>query len=254
MSGARKALVAMTSLLIPFLPASAGAAPVPVKAMLIGDSLSVGGFGRAMQESLRRRFGKDGVCVFASCGSSPEDWTKGGFVTRCGYRQTTPSQEMLYEYQNGKRPRPVKTPKLRDIMARYRPGIVIVQLGTNWMDKLAEPSHPSEAHYRGVIRDFIREVSRHGSAAVFWVLPPASAAYPQSVHAEVEQWINEESRKLGFYTVNSRTLTAPYRRGVTGGDGVHYSDSAGEAWARGVSGKIFQALQSLNLAPGPASG
>lgn len=239
----------MTSFLIPFLSAGAGAAPAHVKVMLVGDSLSVGGFGDAMQETLQRRFGKDAVCVFASCGSSPEDWTKGGFVTRCGYRQTTPTQAMLHEYHDGKRPRPVKTPRLRDIMARYRPEIVIVQLGTNWMDKLAEPRHPSEAHYRGIIRDFIREARRNDPSAIFWVLPPASAAYPAAVHEEVERWINEESRKLDFYTVNSRTLTAPYRRGSTGGDGVHYSDSAGAAWARGVSGKIFRAMASLNLAP-----
>lgn len=230
------------------VPALAGAAvpgAVPVKVLLIGDSLSVGGFGEVMQKSLIDRYGDGQVAVFASCGSSPEDWTKGGFVTACGYRQKTPAHAVMLRDRER-----VPTPKLRAILGSYRPEFVIVQLGTNWMDALRETAHPDGARYRGFIRDFVREL-RHANPAlvIVWVLPPASSVYPPFVHLQVEQWINDESRKLGFYTINSRRLTAPYRPRVTGGDGVHYTGAAGGRWARAVMDKFLGVVKSLTLAP-----
>ena len=241
------AIVAAVLLSVPLHGAMSG--PVPVKVLLVGDSLSVGGFGATMQEALIREYGKSNVCVFASCGSSPEDWLRGGYVTKCGYRETTPAETILHQYRNGVRPRPVKTPKLRELLARYRPAIAIVQLGTNWMDQLAETRSPAAAHYGKIIRDFVKELRRNNkNLLVFWVLPPASSSYPLAVHGQVEGWINAESRRLGFYTINSRSLTAPYRRGKTGGDGVHYNDAAARVWARYVMNKFSWALQSLGLA------
>jgi len=239
----------VASVLSPLAAASAGTR-IPVKVMLIGDSLSVGGFGDAMQASLLGKYGSPQVAVFASCGSSPEDWLSGDFVTNCGYRQTTPaSKPMLLEYQNGVRPRPVKTPKLRKLLGHYRPEIVIVQQGTNWMDALAETGRPDAARYRRIIAEFIKELRRGNPAVtIFWVLPPASSKYPPRVHEEVDGWINEASRKMGFYTINSRAITKAYRDGRTGGDGVHYTDATGGSWARGVFGKFDRALKALPLA------
>jgi lysophospholipase L1-like esterase len=244
-----KFLLAMLAVFVP-LRGMTAAESLPVKVLLIGDSLSVGGFGDGMQESLLRKYGAQNVAIFASCGSSPEDWLKGDFVTNCGYRQTTPRGSLLYDYHDGKRPRPVKTPKLRKLVGLYRPEIVIVQLGTNWMDALAETSAPDAGRYRGIITEFVRELRRGNPAVkVFWVLPPSSAKYPARVHAEVEQWINDASRQMGFFTVNSRTLTGAYRAGRSGGDGVHYTEAAGRAWARGVSSKITTSLKGLALVP-----
>jgi hypothetical protein len=234
--------------------AAVAADPLPVKVMLIGDSLSVGGFGDGMQAALIRRYGKNNVAIFASCGSSPEDWLSGDFVTNCGYRQTTPMGAMLYEYQDGKRPRPVRTPKLRELFRHYRPEIVIVQQGTNWMDALMGTSTPDAARYQGIIRDFVRELRRgNPSAQIFWVLPPSSSQYQARVHDDVENWINEVSRQQGFYTINSRKITGLYRDGRTGGDGVHYTDAAGRAWARGAYTKFVAGLKSLALAPASPS-
>lgn len=242
--------MAVTVRLLDPLAAASPEGPASVKVMLIGDSLSVGGFGDGMQASLIRRYGANNVAIFASCGSSPEDWLTGGFVTNCGYRQTTPTGSLLYEYQNGKRPRPVMTPKLRKLLGHYRPEVVIVQQGTNWMDALAETTAPYAAHYRGIIRDFVREIRRgNPSAQIFWVLPPSSSKYPERVHADVESWINEVSRQQGFFTINSRNITGPYRDGRTGGDGVHFTDAAGRAWARGTHAKFVAGLKALALAP-----
>ena len=247
-------IAVVVSILSPLAAAPDGAR-IPVKVMLIGDSLSVGGFGDVMENLLLKKYGSQQVAIFASCGSSPEDWLSGNFVTNCGYRQTTPGGgTMLLEYQNGVRPRPVKTPKVRALLGRYRPEIIIVQQGTNWMDALAATARPDAARYRRIIAEFIKELRRGNPAVtIFWVLPPASSKYPPRVHEEVDGWINEASRKMGFYTINSRALTKAYRDGRTGGDGVHYTDAAGGSWARGVYGKFDKALKSLPLA-GSAAG
>lgn len=225
--------------------------PQPVKVMLIGDSLSVGPFGRALESGLVARFGRDNVCVFASCGSSPEDWLPGKpvFTTNCGYRQTTPGGSFSREYQNGKRPPPVRTPKLSRIFAEWRPQLLIVQLGTNWMDRLAAADRLDARPYRRNIRDFVREARRHSDPVIVWVMPPDSSKYPLRVHEAVERWIREESIPSRFRTIDSRLLTAPYREGKTGGDGVHYGDAAGRRWARRVLGQILLIADSLPLAP-----
>ena len=242
-------IAVVVSILSPLAAAPDGAR-IPVKVMLIGDSLSVGGFGDVMENLLLKKYGSQQVAIFASCGSSPEDWLSGNFVTNCGYRQTTPGGgTMLLEYQNGVRPRPVKTPKVRALLGRYRPEIIIVQQGTNWMDALAATARPDAARYRRIIAEFIKELRRGNPAVtIFWVLPPASSKYPPRVHEEVDGWINEASRKMGFYTINSRALTKAYRDGRTGGDGVHYTDAAGGSWARGVYGKFDRAVKALPLA------
>ena len=225
--------------------------PQPVKVMLIGDSLSVGPFGRALESALQSRFGRNNVCVFASCGSSPEDWLPGRpvFVTKCGYRQTTPTGSISREYQNGKRPPPVRTPKLPALFDHWRPQLVVVQLGTNWMDRLAAADRLDGRPYRRNIRDFVREVRRQSDPVIVWVMPPDSSKYPLRVHEAVEHWIREESISSRFRTIDSRLFTAPYRDGKTGGDGVHYGDAAGRRWARRVMGQISLIADSLPLAP-----
>src|SRR6266487_2218692 len=50
--------------------------PPPPKALMIGDSLSVSGFGDAVREHLDDKFGRQNVAFFASCGSSPENWLR----------------------------------------------------------------------------------------------------------------------------------------------------------------------------------
>ena len=46
--------------------------PPPPKVLMIGDSLSVGGFGEAVRKHLEHEFGRQNVAFFASCGSSPK--------------------------------------------------------------------------------------------------------------------------------------------------------------------------------------
>ncbi len=62
-------------------------APPPPRVLMIGDSLSVGPFGEAIQKHLKAELKTDNVFAYASCGSSPENWLTGepDFYTRCAF-------------------------------------------------------------------------------------------------------------------------------------------------------------------------
>src|SRR5206468_12809854 len=68
-------------------PQKSSPPPPPPKVLMIGDSLSVGGFGEAVREHLEHEFGRQNVAFFASCGSSPESWLQNEpvFNTGSGY-------------------------------------------------------------------------------------------------------------------------------------------------------------------------
>ena len=41
----------------------------------------------------------------------------------------------MRDFVNGRPPRPTLTPKLTKLINKHKPTILIVQLGTNWMDR-----------------------------------------------------------------------------------------------------------------------
>lgn len=216
-------------------------AATPVQVLLIGDSLSVTSFGQTLQSLFEQRFGRRQFCIYASCGSSPEDWLSSTrvFVTRCGYRRYDSRGPLVIDFENGKAPRAVETPKLPVIFARYQPAIVIVQLGTNWMDAVTA-GEKDEVKYRAIVRDFVREVREASSPGVriLWILPPDASRYPKSTKDFVASTLEKSARELGFATVDSRALLGRYRPGVSGGDGVHLGEEAGRRWAREVAKRL----------------
>jgi len=212
------------------------APPPPPKVLMIGDSLSVAGFGDVVREHLEHRIGRENVAFFASCGSSPENWLQNEqvFHTRCGYREKTPTTDVYRDYQNGRRPPAVATPKIETLIERYKPTIVIVQLGTNWMDQTL-----SDNHIRAVLARFVSAAHRGGVRRMIWIGPPDSSRFSK-VQNRIYRLI-EQSVWRGDPVIDSRRFTR-YLLGKTGGDGVHYNSESGAAWARRVNASIDQVL------------
>jgi len=210
--------------------------PPPPKVLMIGDSLSVSGFGDAVRQHLEDKFGRQNVAFFASCGSSPENWLQNEpvFHTRCGYRERTPTSDIYHDYHNGKRPSAVATPKVETLIERYKPTIVIVQLGTNWMDQAL-----SDNHIRAVLARFVGATHRSGTRRMFWIGPPDSSRFSK-VQNRIYRLI-QQSLPRGDPVIDSRRFTR-YVLGKTGGDGVHYNRESGEAWARPVIASIERVL------------
>jgi hypothetical protein len=217
-------------------PRKSSPPPRPPKVLMIGDSLSVSGFGDVVREHLEQEFGRQNVAFFASCGSSPENWLQGEpvFHTRCGYRERTPTTDIYRDYHDGKKPPPVATPKLETLIERYKPTIVIVQLGTNWMDQSL-----SDDHIRAVLDRFVSAVHRGSTRKLVWIGPPDSSRFSK-VQNRIYRLIRQSVWR-GDPVIDSRRFTR-YLVGKTGGDGVHYNRESGEAWARRVIASIDQVL------------
>ena len=210
--------------------------PPPPKVLMIGDSLSVSGFGDVVRGHLEHKFGAQNVAFFASCGSSPESWLQDNkvFYTKCGYREKTHTTDVYADYHNGKRPPAVATPKIETLIERHQPTIVIVQLGTNWMDQTL-----SDNYIRHVLTRFVDAVHADGTRRMIWIGPPDSSRFSK-VQNRIYQLI-QQSVPRGDPVIDSRRFTR-YVMGKTGGDGIHYNRESGEAWAKPVNATIDQIL------------
>ena len=61
----------------------------------------------------------------------------------------------MSDFVNGKPPRPTLTPKMADLVRQHQPTIVVVQLGTNWMDR-----NLSEEQISDYLNRFVDEARR----------------------------------------------------------------------------------------------
>lgn len=201
------------------------------RVLMIGDSLSAGPFGEAVQKHLARKYGPQNVAAYASCGSSPEHWlaAEPAFYTNCGYRESTPDRLPIFrDYVNGRRPRSTLTPKVETLVRRHQPTVVIAQLGTNWMDR-----DLSDAEISSFADRFIKASRGSSVRRIIWIAPPDSSALRRA-QGRVHRLIQAAGRRDDFEVIDSRQLTR-YIPGKTGGDGVHYNSEASRAWAARIN-------------------
>jgi hypothetical protein len=213
-------------------PPSAPTGAAPVRILMIGDSLSAGPFGEAVQQHLAIRFGPQNVSAYASCGSSPEHWlaSEPAWYTKCGYRESTPDRApIMRDWVNGKPPTPTVTPKVEALVRRHQPTVVIVQLGTNWMDR-----NLSDAEITGFANRFINAARASTVRQIVWIAPPDSSAMPRNAQTRIHRLIQQAAARHHIDVIDSRQLTR-YVKGQTGGDGVHYNSASSRAWAEQVN-------------------
>jgi hypothetical protein len=207
------------------------------RVLMVGDSLSVGKFGEVFGDYLVDTYGSKNVAIYASCGSSPENWlrSEATFISKCGYRERTPRGMVYVDFDHGRPPRHVATPKLERLIAEHRPNILFVQLGTNWMDNLISGNAAKQAEMRDYLDRFMTVAHSQGGAArrIIWIMPPDSSHFSKRVQGTVESLIRSASRRDKFEVIPSRDLTH-YVPGKTGGDGIHYNSEASSEWANRV--------------------
>jgi hypothetical protein len=217
--------------------------PAPDSILFIGDSLSVGPFGETVQQQLACKFGPSNVAAYASCGSSPEHWLQREpyFYTKCGYRESTPDRPpVIADFVNGKPPKPTRTPKIESLVRRHRATIVVVQLGTNWMDRPLSDAQISSFLYR-----FVTAARTGPVRKIIWIAPPDSSAMAQT-QGRVHRLIQAGAKRRQFEVIDSREVTN-YIPGKTGGDGVHYNKEASRAWAHAIEGRLEAKLASRTV-------
>ena len=126
------------------------------------------------------------------------------------------------------------TPKLETLIDRYKPTIVIVQLGTNWMDQTL-----SDNQIRAVLERFVSAAHRGSTRRLIWIGPPDSSRFSK-VQSRIYRLIQQSVRRRR--SSDRFTRFTRYVLGKTGGDGIHYNRESGEAWAKPVIASIDQIL------------
>jgi uncharacterized protein YecE (DUF72 family) len=130
----------------------------------------------------------------------------------------------------------VQTPKVDALVRRHQPTIIVVQQGTNWMDRDLSPEQ---------IRDFIHRFMRQTRAPwvrqIIWIAPPDHSAMRRT-QGRIHALIKEAAGREGFEVIDSRQFTR-YIPGKTGGDGVHYNSESSRAWAAQINDVLDSRLR-----------
>jgi len=204
------------------------------RVLFLGDSFSKGAFGTTLDAQMRAA----GLEVFTSVtgGASAYDWLPEFGTTSCdiGYWEKTPRSEKRISYI-------ARVPKLDELVARYRPDVVVIQGGTNMYSVLTSKRRSHDANVAEFERLLgrIGEITRSAGAKVFWITP--ATAHPKRFSPELQnemltglnRVVTNYGRVFDSYAVTR--FTDPY----PGTDGIHYGPTEAAAWARLVARELI---------------
>ncbi len=199
----------------------------PRNILFIGDSHATQTFGLTMDKQLRAHYGDATVLSYASCGSRASSWLN-DHRTHCGYRHILPGGE-------GHETRRYPTPRMADLLSKYRPAITIVSLGANHMGQ-------SQERFVGEVRALALLI-RDGGSQCLWVGPPPCRGNPHPrglSRAGIQDLLSIVLADLCTVIDSSHYVRYP----SSGGDGIHFDGayahgvprgrSLARQWARGV--------------------
>lgn len=186
--------------------------------LFIGDSHSVGPFGKKL-DSLLRENGFN-VETYASCGSIAQWWVSGK-PTTCGY---------FFKNFEGKTSFGLKadTPILTKLLEKNRPAFVIVELGANYSSILSDEMAIED------MADMAMSIKNAG-AKCFWVTKPDS----RKNSFDIPRILSLTQKAVSPYCdIFDSTKVTKYPK--QGGDGIHYSFKEGMPIAENWAEEVFK--------------
>ncbi len=209
------------------LPATLFPALAATRVLYLGDSFSKGPFGTTLDAAMRA----GGLEVYTSVtgGASLYDWLPdfGGTSSDIGYWEKTPKSERRVGYIG-------RVPKIDELVARWKPNVVVIQGGTNMYSVLTSKRRSAEQNEAELRRLYRRvgDICRSGGAKVYWITP--ATAHPQRFAPDLQMQMrrvltdifSDYGRVFDSYAVTR--FTEPY----PGSDGIHYGPTEASAWAR----------------------
>ena len=203
--------------------------PGSLTVLILGDSLSLCGFGKSLDHRFRSDLLVKSTFTYMACGTVPVSWLKQkpftNAKTYCGFWsiESVPDAAKPKEYQDtygmgrGSRPKPHPVPKLEDLLSTIRPDILVMQTGNNILSLFRDGKTVLPARHgpivKSLIAPFISEALKAPSTLqrIYWVASPTSGR----VSKEVQDFVVEQVRSLstGAVTlIDSRPLVSyPYR-------------------------------------------
>jgi len=236
----------------------------PVNVLILGDSLSLCGFGKRLDERFRKDPRVKSTFTYMACGTTPLSWLKErpytNIKTRCGFWTITSvigadhPQEMQDTYGMKRKysPKPHLVPKLADLIATAQPDILIMQTGTNLFDLFAGRKTIRTEHDAPVLRNFLLPFVVKAIQApsplrkIYWVASPTSGR----VAKEVQDFVFDQTRadlSAAVTVIDSRTLVSyPYHHMEP--DREHFLGADMDQWADGVFNIVERDLSSTPVA------
>ena len=189
------------------------------KVLEIGDSHSVGTFGKELDAKLRGTGAQ--VSTYASAGATASTFTQGK-STKYGYwEKRADGSERTVGYGTN-----AQTPRLDDLISKEKPSVILVNLGANF--RQGDP--------KSQVDEIGRVAQKHG-IPIIWVGPPKTSkdnSNPGSLQ-QFDQKMAAAVAPYGKY-ISSAGHTPRY----SGGDGIHYGGSEGNQIARQWADGIFR--------------
>ena len=225
-----------------------------LRVLILGDSLALCGFGKALDSRLRKLPSVDSVSTYMACGSVPTTWLMSGPLanarTSCGFWSIEGSRGQgltevrdTFGMEKGRRPGTYTVPKLEELAEVLQPDILVMQNGTNLLSLFSDGQTILPARHGSQIRSymspFVHQLAQrvHSLKKVYWVAPPVT----ERVSKEVQDFL---FKRMDAYAspliefIDSRTLIShPYRNPMA--DREHFIGKDMEVWAE----KVFKRLQ-----------
>lgn len=207
-------------------PAStSGASPVRIgpgtRVLEIGDSHSVGTFGKELDAKLRGTGAQ--VSTYASAGASASTFVK-GTPTKYGYwEKRADGSQSSTGYGKSR-----ATPKLEGLIGREKPHVIIVNLGANFRG-----SNPKSQV------DQIGQIAKKHNIPIVWVGPPKTRK-DNSNPASIQQFDQKMAAAVAPY--GTYVPSSPHTSRYSGGDGLHYNGAQGNQIAKQWASGVFKAI------------
>ena len=203
--------------------------PRDLTVLILGDSLSLCGFGKRIDEKFRADPRVKSVFTYCTCGTNPLSWLKekpyAHVQTHCGYWsiESLPDSHAIKELRDtygmtrGHSPKSHPVPKLEDLLAKVQPDILVMQTGANLFGLFSGREKVKPGHDAPMLRKylvpFVKKAITPPSKLrkIYWVAPPTSGR----VSGEVQEFVFQQTQNdIGSVThlIDSRKLIAyPYK-------------------------------------------
>jgi hypothetical protein len=197
--------------------------------LFAGDSHSYGKMGETLELELSKISTERSF--MSSCGSSAATWLKksGNEKTVCGFWK----KEGNFEIRQIK----FNNPKLEDEVDRFKPDVLIIQLGTN-MAALKNPINSRDS-----IIELLNATTKKNVVCI-WIGPPDanSNVVTRKKLEIVNQILKEETKKVSCQFIDSLKLTAfP----IKNTEGIHYPNSLSKEWGLKLNSEIIEILSTV---------
>lgn len=217
-------------------PGSANFRSASRRILYLGDSMSMGAFGRTLDQKMRDA-GLE-VYTFVTGGATPYYWLS-------DYQpiSSTIGHWMRIPGAKPKRYATIKqVPKVEALIKSYDPDIVVVQTGTNMYASLRSKRRSEEENEKEVSYVYEKMCERvtEGGRRCYWITPPSAheQRYPASLQERMRDLMTRTVSRYGriFDSYRVTSYTDPFPQN----DGIHYGPEEAGAWANCVAEDIIR--------------